>query len=658
MTGICGVHGGRTGAADGLGAMLAALADYGAEAAAWTEPAEEGGESARRRESPVALGCRWSPVAEEGSRSGNTLRIDRGSGLAVAADVRLDDRPALCDALDVPHAERAGLDDRDLIVRAWARWGRDCPNHLLGDYAFAVWDRRVRILFCARDHVGVRPFYYAETARGFVFASAVEAVLAAPGVDDRLDESTVATWLVQRKLLVGTRTFFAQVCKLPPGHALEVSGAAPPRLYRHWRPERAPRVRRASDDAYAEELLDLCARAVRDRLRSPDPVGAHLTGGLDSSTVVVLAARELRRAGRPSPLVYTWLPPRGRQPAAAGAPEYDVLDAVCTGEGLRLFHHCDVDPEDRLVMLLRDGAYPGRVFSPREESVQRQAAEHGVRVLLSGWGGDEGVSFNGRGFYPQLLLCGRWLRLAAECRARGWGLWQVAGETVKSLASPHLLELLRQPLRGGRSFSLSSSFIAPAFARRQPVLPQRRRRAVGVKRTQLLLLQDGHLSQDMEVLAASGVRYGIEYRFPLLDRRLLEFALGLPPEQFWRGNTGRWLMRHAAQSLLPPDCCRRLTKDDARLMLDISDETEVLFVIRRALEAGSAAMTRTRYVDMPRLLASLGRGSAVSVREAVKRSHALSLLTFPKFRNELAGWWSRASVDRSTLSGFTTTTAR
>ena len=80
----------------------------------------------------------------------------------------------------MPHAERGGLDDWNLIARAWARWGRDCTNHLLGDYyAFAVWNRRVRTLFCARGHVGVRPFYYAETARGFVFVSAVEAVLAA-----------------------------------------------------------------------------------------------------------------------------------------------------------------------------------------------------------------------------------------------------------------------------------------------------------------------------------------------------------------------------------------------------------------------------------------------------------------------------------------------
>ena len=210
MNAICGLHAGRAGRVDGLDAMLDALAEYGADAAAWTEPAGE-----REAAAPaVALGGRWTPDTGE-CRSGASLRIDRGTGVAVVADARLDDRGALCDALGVPRAERAGLDDRDLIARAWARWGRECPNHLLGDYAFAVWDRRARILFCARDHIGARPFYYG-TAHGFAFASAVEAVLAAPGVDDRLDEGAVATRLLQRNPLTNTRTFFERVCKLPP----------------------------------------------------------------------------------------------------------------------------------------------------------------------------------------------------------------------------------------------------------------------------------------------------------------------------------------------------------------------------------------------------------------------------------------------------------
>ena len=211
--------------------MLDALADYGAGRAEWS-----GG--------PVRLGRRCRP------------------------DARLDDREALRDALG---CREAGICDGALILRAWQRWGPDCPNHLLGDYAFALWDARRRILFCARDHVGTGPFYYARTGERFVFASAVPAVLAAPGVPDRLDDDFVAAHLTHIGLDTTTHTFFAAVRKLPPGHALTVTGDGRLRVERYWRPEDVPRVRPASDDACAQECLDLCARAVRDRLRGPGP---------------------------------------------------------------------------------------------------------------------------------------------------------------------------------------------------------------------------------------------------------------------------------------------------------------------------------------------------------------------------------------------------
>ena len=143
------------------------------------------------------------------------------------------------------------------------------------------------------------------------------------------------------------------------------------------------------------------------------------------------------------------------------------------------------------------------------------------------------------------------------------------------------------------------------------------------------LLRDGHLIRDTELLAASGARHGIEYRYPLLDRRLLEFALGLPSEQFRRGKWSRWLMRHAGQSLLPPDVCWRLAKADAPLLFDPRDtvyEEEVLPAVLRALEAGAASSTRTQYVDMPCLLASLRAGRVASPREEMLREHALAIL--------------------------------
>ena len=578
-------------AAHGLHAMLAALAPYGVDAAEWAEGS-------------VGIGARTARV--EGDGAGPVLCFDRDAGLAIAADARLDDRDALCAALGVPQPDRAGLADGDLILRAYRRWGEACPHHLLGDYAFAVWDTRTHTLFCARDHIGARPLYYAETVQGFVFASAVEGVLAAPGVSDAIDEATVAQYLTGLSLLSTTRTFFESVRKLPPGHTLTVGGDTlrqgsvssrlPVRLERYWRPEAVPRAQPASDDEYAEEFLALYAQAVQDRLHGADPVGVHLSGGLDSSSIAVLAARELRRQGRPAPLAFSWLPALGAAaPAPTYAEEYARIDAVCARAGLQVFHRA-LSPADFAAVLRRDGAYPGVHVHPNEEVVQQSAEELGVHVLLSGWGGDEGASFNGRGHLERLLLSGQWGKLAAECRAGGADSRHVLG-CVLNLAFPGLMLDLRR-LRRARS-----GMLAPAFRRRTP-RPEPVPRHLDVRRSQVRLLQFPHLSVRIEGWAASGARRGIEYRYPLLDRRVLEFALGLPPAQFRRGRWRRWLMRQALRTVLPSEVCWHASKEDpARFEAMRAAFFGAVPAIREELAA--AAPSRAGYVDMARLLESL-----------------------------------------------------
>ena len=186
---------------------------------------------------------------------------------------------------------------------------------------------------------------------------------------------------------------------------------------------------------------------MKDRL-CDGPVGTHLSGGLDSSSIAVLAARELRRRGHPSPLAFSWLPALdGETPAPAHAKEYALIDTVCAQEDLQV-SHCALSPGDVLAILRRDGTFPGVYVQMNEEAVQRRAAESGVRVLLSGWGGDEGVSFNGRGHLEQLLLGGRWLKLAAECRADPHPFRALA-HIALSLVHPHLPSHLHRRLSGG-----------------------------------------------------------------------------------------------------------------------------------------------------------------------------------------------------------------
>ena len=600
MAAICGIVRRDGGPPERVDAMLAAMAPYGAGIASWTDAG-------------VSLGRRYAADAGADPRHAPALEPD-ASGIVVVAAARLDDREALCDALGLPPAARAAHDDRALISKAYRRWGGDCPNHLLGDYAFALWDGKRRSLFCARDHIGARPLYYAETRRGFVFGSDVEAVLAGPDVGRALDEFTVGMHLMRRgKEVLYTRTFFEAVRRLPPGHGLVVEDGAV-RLRRHWRPEDVPPAAPASDDDHAEAFLELYARAVKDRLRGPGRIGVHLSGGLDSSSVAVLAARELRRQGRPPPPAFTWLPQPGEEPPEEHhAWEYEAVAAVAGQEGLQVLYGAPAGA-DVLAWLAKDPAFPHARVPVNESVLQREAVAHGVRVLLTGLGGDEGISCNGRGHYAGLLLNGRWAALCTEARARGDNPLRVTAGTALRLLpyGPRLLGLrnrLRDRLRG-MPVRRRRPFIHPAFARERRLPRKPLFWPTSVRNGQLAKLRIGTTVGYLDELTAGGVRHGLEYRHPLLDRRVLELALSLPPEQFRRGPTTRYLMRHALdlKAVLPPAVCWNESKSEpARRDAVIAANIEALASMRQRLAARAAPPHRARYVDMPRLVEWLDR---------------------------------------------------
>ena len=606
MVAFCGVLHTAEGACSGdigdaVAGMLSAGAIGDSAAAAWQNGA-------------VGLGESRTPATQRtpGVRSAD-------DGLAIVAWARLDDREALGDAVGMP----ANQDDRALILGAYRRWATECPKHLLGDYAFAIWDGRRRRLFCARDHVGVRPLYYAQTSRAFVFASSVEAVLAGPGVDQRLDEATVATYLkfVGWGTCTASRTFFRAVRMLPGGHAMVVEGGrhrcGTPRIWRYWAPEDAPVLGPASDDDYVHAFLDLYQRSVRDRLRGADPIGVHLSGGLDSSSVAVLANRELRVRGRPSPLAFTWLPPN---PEATGyvnaeaALEYGRVEAVAAQESLTVSYQAPT-PADFLTAFGTDAALPWAHTSVLEFSVQRQAAAAGVRVMLSGWGGDQAASDNGYYHYTRLLLGGRWGEFAAVAKARGRRnplrlaplamMEGVPNARVGRVAWRRVRRrVLREPRLGPRHF------LNPTLAElaRPEFVPGVR----SLRQSQATRLGNVKLRPRLEQEVAGGVRNGLEYRYPLLDRRILEFALGLPPHMFLRPAGNRFLMRQAVGltlgpeggSILPPE----VRWNESNLEPTVWQAYIAAFAV--ALPGFRERLTdrtpiRAGYLDMPRLMECL-----------------------------------------------------
>ena len=590
MSMICGLWKRGGGEAIGLDHLLAALPRHEADTEGkWSGPS-------------VSLGWRGRSPGQ-----GDVVQspcFDGASRLAVTASVRLDGRAALCEELGLRRPDRERLSDSALILKSYVRWGPACPEHLVGDYAFALWDANREVLFCVRDHIGARPFYYALAGERLVFASDMNAVLASPGVSGELDEAAVATRLTYGARSLGERTCYRAVRRLLPGHALCVErGGA--RTRRWWRPEEVRPLPATSDGDLAEACLMILSEAVRDRVRDVHPVGVHLSGGLDSSAVAALAGRELRRRGHPPPTAFSWHPPPTRR-VAADEPEYRAIEAMRRRLGLRVYYRPPT-ARDVVAFLRRDGMRYDEGTLVHEEVVQRAAAEQGVKVLLSGWGGDEGISFNGRGYYRQLLRSREVIRLWRELRERSARPLAVLGkQAVLSLVSPGVRRAARRLRQGRWTLRENVTFIHPGFARRVCLLPARRPPHGGVREMQLYLLQLGHLSRRMDGWSACGARYGIEYRYPLLDRRVLEFALSLPPEQYRNAHGNRRLMRRALDLILPPEVCWNPNKSDpARFERLRTAVAEALPVVRGMILGRRVPPRRSGYVDLPRVVEHL-----------------------------------------------------
>ena len=191
--------------------------------------------------------------------------------------------------------EKGDLGDEERIVRAHERWGEECVEHLLGDFAFAIWNKRKRRLFCARDHFGVKPFFYARAGNSFIFSNTLNALRVDARVSDELNERAVHDYLELGLNQDLTSTIFRDIRRLPGGHTLVVAdGSITTRRY--WQPAVKNEIRFRDSRSYVERFDELLTMAVKDRLRA-DRVSISMSGGLDSTSLAVVARDLLRVDG-------------------------------------------------------------------------------------------------------------------------------------------------------------------------------------------------------------------------------------------------------------------------------------------------------------------------------------------------------------------------
>ncbi|MDX2437131.1 MAG: asparagine synthase-related protein [Acidobacteriota bacterium] len=502
-----------------------------------------------------------------------------GSGrLVITADARLDNREDLMARLGLHDVETSFISDARLIAGAYEKWNERCPEELLGDFAFAIWDAGRQRLFCARDCFGVRPLYvHHQPGRLFAFASEPAAILSLSEVPYRLNEGRIADFLVTQLEGIDTScTFFEGISRLPPAHAILVD-AGGTRQWRYWSLEPGPEMRLSSDDAYSDAFLEIFTDAVGCRLRGSESVGSMLSGGMDSGSIVAVASG-LRRENGSGPLpVFSAI-----GPDSESCVETQAILAAQTMPGLEPHpvNHAELD--DFLPELLELGWSADEPFDCHMTLVRAVylcARRNGVKAVLDGIDGD--IVLSEGSYLTRLMRGGHWLTAHREAAGqnRFWlGAYPAWRELGRSAIQAFVPGAALRALRGLRGTfgtdrlrrTIEESMISADFAERihlndrlaslgshsYPALPAdlmaESARAIG----------HPYLTVGVERYGRTASALGIEPRHPFLDRRLVEFCVALPGNQKLSGGWPKAILRSAMKGNLPDAVRRRRGKQN------------------------------------------------------------------------------------------------
>ena len=461
--------------------------------------------------------------------------------------------------------------DTEVIVHLYEQHGEDFVLHLNGQFAIALWDTRAHRLILARDRTGIRPLFHTEVGGRLLFASEAKALFAVDGVARRLDPAALAE-IFTFWAPVGQRSVFAGVQSLPPGHLMVVEGGRT-RLRRYWDwefPTEAADDSRSADDC-ADELRALMIDAVRLQLRSDVPVGAYLSGGLDSSIITSLIHH------------FTDVPLRSFSVTFEddefdeSAYQRELVDYLGTQHSQVRCTRADIAAAFPRALwhaespILRTAPTPLMLLSA-------SVREQGYKVVLTGEGADE--VFGGYDIFKEARVR-RFMARAPESTVRpqllkrlypylkhspatsGAFARQFFSEGIEHLADPYFAHIPRWNTTG-RIAQYFSPQMREAVAGFQPyaaieaTLPADIRRWAPLSRDQYV---EAHTLMSGYLLNSQGDRMAmansIEGRFPFLDHRVIEFANRLPPRYKLMGLTEKYLLKRSMKGLLPESVRRR-----------------------------------------------------------------------------------------------------
>ena len=486
----------------------------------------------------------------------------RDGHLTAAFWGRLDNRAELAGQLEIGDTRHETLPDAQLVLAAWQRWGEAMPERLLGDFALAVVDAKDRKLFLARDPLGVKPLYYWPHPKGMIFATSAGALRRLNGLEPTPDTEWMARYLLHLSM-DHERTGYREILKLPPGHSLSVDHGGRLRLRRwhEWRDDGPAASRR--EPRWLETYREVLEEAVRCRMTSAYPLGTENSGGIDSATVTAYLARLL---GTPGDRLHSF-----GYALCEQEPEF-ILE---TSRETSITHNYLVSTRDafdrgddeRIARNLTVLGYPEEHGNATGHTpFYRECTLRGIRTLFSGFGGDEVVTNHGGHLrfelFDQKRYGALWGVLPGNPLTRLLRFGKaVATRYPRPEYNPNFLRAwnarwLHQPLRPEvvarlrlhETYMETARYDAPYRGINDWIING--------------LLQMAFVPTRLENCTLVAASYGIDYRWPLLDVRLIQQYLSTPAiEKVGPKGIGRYLHRRAITGIVPDKVAWKPTKD-------------------------------------------------------------------------------------------------
>lgn len=554
---------------------------------------------------PIALGHCMLRTTPESLEEHQPVVSPDGT-LTMVWDGRLDNREEL-----QRHLQSAGVtvrnhSDAELALHCYALWGANCPDRLLGDFAFAVWDARQRRLFCARDHMGARPLYYTHNDRFFAFASQEEALSTLPAFSAKANEELVACYLLPDfRDIDRCQSWIEKVTLLPAAQSLSVSDDSKIRTATYWKLEEGPETQYASDEECQQAFLAVFGEAVRCRLRSLGHVSAMMSGGIDSASIAAMTKRLL--PAMPGKQFHTY---SAISDEPSSCVETQCIQSLTRDLGGNA-HYVSVpsftgmlDTKD-LAEAAWTNAHPldNSILLP--EMMCLAASRDGHRVMLYGGNGDLTMDVPDR-YVAHFLRAGQWRRALDECRnasrnntyLRGTSPVKILSQNLWTACAPYAMKSFARRLRHQEP-ALAESLISKRFADELKLVERMRATGNnaptslnGLQRQQIELLQSPHgIASVLTSCDRIAGRYGMEPRDPWGDKRVVEFFLRLPLRFKVRNGWTKYLARSGFGSDLSPQVRWRLGKEHLgwTFVCRLLDESPEL--IARTMQDGLARIS-------------------------------------------------------------------